>query len=100
MLTASRFRADKAERLGLVHATVSGSKELDVVAEGMLMKIERCSPHANATTKAILQSTQRDTLETTLDLASALFADSIQSDDGREGIAAFLEKRKTTWTTG
>lgn len=100
MLTGARIRTDDAEALGLIDATVENSDALDAAANALLTQIERCSPHANAATKAILRSTQRDPLERTLDLASQLFTDCIQSDDGREGIAAFLEKRKTKWTIG
>ena len=100
MLTGARFNGDDAARLGLVHSTVPDAEELDKAADRLLTQIERCSPNANAATKAILQSTQNAAIPTTLDMASKLFAECIHSDDGREGVAAFHEKRKTNWTTG
>ncbi len=97
MLTASRFKADEAERLGLVHFVVPDSNALEQKAEEMLKLINRCSPSANAVTKDILHSTQSQPLAATLDIAAQHFAKCMQSDEGREGVSAFLEKRKPAW---
>ncbi|MGB0386883.1 MAG: enoyl-CoA hydratase/isomerase family protein [Ardenticatenaceae bacterium] len=97
MLTASRFTAEEAERLGLVHFVVPDSDALEQKAEEILKLINRCGPNANAVTKAILHSTQNQPLPATLDMAAQHFAECMQSDEGREGVAAFLEKRKPKW---
>jgi len=102
MMTATRFRGDEAEKLGLVHFSIPTSvdadhDELGEKAEEILQQIERCGPQANAITKEILHSTQHQSLSDTLDMAAQSFAAAIQSDEGREGVAAFLEKRKPVW---
>jgi len=97
MMTAARFKGDEAEKLGLVHFAVADSNALEQKAEEILQQIERCGPQANAITKEILHSTQSQPLNDTLDMAAQGFAAAIQSDEGHEGVAAFLEKRKPIW---
>ncbi|MEM7343440.1 MAG: enoyl-CoA hydratase/isomerase family protein [Chloroflexota bacterium] len=99
MLTAARFKGDEAEQLGLVHFSVPDSEALEQKAEEILQQIERCGPQANAITKEILHSTQSQPLENTLDMAARRFATAMQSEEGREGVAAFLEKREPAWVT-
>jgi len=97
MLTAARFMGEEAEKLGLVHFAVADSQALEEKAEEVLQQIERCGPQANAITKAILHCTQSQPLDDTLDMAAQDFATAIQSAEGREGVAAFLEKRRPDW---
>ena len=97
MLTAARFKADEAEKLGLVHFTVADSVALEAKAEELLRQIEQCGAQANGITKGILQTAVSHPLSTTLDLAAHEFAKAMRSDEGREGVAAFLEKRKPKW---
>lgn len=49
-------------------------------------------------TKEILLANQRLDREAMLDLAALGFARCILSDEGREGVSAFLEKRQPRWT--
>lgn len=98
MLTAARFKADEAEKLGLVHLVVPDRAALEAVAEGVVRQVEQCGAGANAITKGILQTAVSHPLTTTLDLAAHEFAKAMLSDEGREGVAAFLEKRKPKWS--
>jgi enoyl-CoA hydratase/carnithine racemase len=56
----------------------------------------RCSPQAIAETKKLVRSSVREPLGATLDAASHTFAASL-AGDAREGIRAFIEKRKPAW---
>lgn len=97
MLTGARFKAAEAADLGLIHFAVEDSAALDEKAEEILQQIERCAPGANAITKEILHSTQRNPLETTLEMAAAKFATAMLSAEGLEGVSAFVEKRRPNW---
>ncbi len=97
MMTAARFKGEEAERLGLVHYSVADAAALEAKAEEILGQIERCGARANMITKGILHSTQRDVLTETLAMASRGFAKAMLSEEGREGVAAFLEKRSPNW---
>lgn len=99
MMTAARFKGDEAEKLGLIHYSVADTAALEEQAEAVLRAVERCGPGANAVTKQILQTAVSHDLPDTLDIASKLFAKAMLSEEGHEGIAAFLEKRKPSWTT-
>ena len=57
----------------------------------------RCAPGANAATKEIVLATRYLGRSDMLDLAAKGFADCMLSEEGREGVASFLEKRKPAW---
>ena len=52
---------------------------------------------ANATTKAIIFKALSAPRPQALDFAARGFAECMLSDEGREGVAAFIEKRKPRW---
>jgi isohexenylglutaconyl-CoA hydratase len=56
----------------------------------------RCSPEAAAETKRLVRASQAEPLGPTLDAASRSFAAAL-GGDAREGIRAFMEKRKPAW---
>jgi len=95
MLTAPRFDAGTAARLGLVSEIVDAPDDLDTAEAELRAAVLRCAPGANAVTKQVLLSAAeiRDLREP----AARAFASCMLSDEGREGVAAFLEKRKPTW---
>lgn len=96
-LTAERFSAAEARRIGLVHETVPLA-ELQTVCNQMLERLAECGPAAQREAKALIRSVSRPPED--MDV-SAWTADRIAniraSDEGREGIEAFLAKRKPNW---
>ena len=96
-LTGARFDGQHAFELGLVHFLVHNSDELDSTLTKVLNGIGRCAPGANAATKKILLDTTRRPIEQVLDDGSRAFATQLRGQEGREGVQAFLEKRKPTW---
>ncbi len=60
-------------------------------------QVRRCAPGANAVTKEILLASRRLDRDVMLDKAAASFAGCLLGAEAREGIAAFLEKRKPAW---
>ena len=97
MLTGARFNGDEAVALGIAHYVVDDAAGLDAQCAEVLAQIAKCAPDASAVTKDIIfESTRRPRAEA-LDYASRGFARCMLSDEGREGITAFVEKRAPAW---
>jgi isohexenylglutaconyl-CoA hydratase len=97
MVTASRFDGEEAHRLGLADYVVDDPAGLDQIEADMKKQVRRCAPGANAVTKAIVLATRHLNREQQLDFAAKGFAECMLSDEGREGVASFIEKRKPIW---
>lgn len=97
MLTGARFTGEEAVRLGIGHFLADGAEDLENKCQEVLAQIARCAPGANAVTKAILFEALRKPRAAALDFAAEGFARCMLSEEGREGVAAFLEKRKARW---
>jgi isohexenylglutaconyl-CoA hydratase len=96
-LTGERFDGRAAGRLGLVHFVCDDAAALEERLAQVLENIGRCAPGANAATKAILMASTEQPLAQVLDDAAQAFADALRGPEGREGVNAFLEKRKPAW---
>jgi methylglutaconyl-CoA hydratase len=97
MLTAEKFSAAKARELGLVHE-VTKPKELDAEVERQAQVLLSSGPAALAATKRLLADVVEAPIDDVLLAATAkCIADARVSPEGREGIAAFLEKRAPGW---
>ena len=97
MVTASRFDGEEAHRLGLADYVVDDAAGLDQIEADMKKQVRRCAPGANAVTKAIVLATRHLNREQQLDFAAKGFAECMLSDEGREGVASFIEKRNPIW---
>lgn len=96
-LTAERFDAAEAHRLGLVHAVVA-AEELDSAGGRMVEVLSGNAPGAMAKAKALIADVAGRPVDNGLMNETAQrIADARASDEGREGIAAFLEKRAPVW---
>ena len=94
--TGRMMSAEEAARMGLVTAAVEPG-ELDAVVEAEIQSILRCAPGAVAATKRLVDYVLRhDDLTNRVYTADRL-ADAWETDEGREGIAAFLAKRPPKW---
>ncbi|HEX6637585.1 MAG TPA: enoyl-CoA hydratase-related protein, partial [Steroidobacteraceae bacterium] len=97
MLTAEKFDAAQARALGLVHEMVEPS-DLDAEVERQARVLLSSSPAALAATKRLLADVVEAPVDDVLLAATAkCIADARVSPEGREGIAAFLEKRAPAW---
>ena len=96
-LTAERFSAAEAYRIGLVQElTLPG--ELDARINGLLGDLVTAGPASLAATKDLIRAVGRRPLDPRLieDTATRI-AKARASDEGREGVRSFLEKRKPAW---
>jgi methylglutaconyl-CoA hydratase len=97
MLTAEKFSAAQARSLGLVHE-VTKANGLDAEVERQAQVLLSSSPSALAATKRLLADVVEAPIDDVLLAATAkCIADARVSPEGREGIAAFLEKRAPAW---
>ncbi|MEZ4270852.1 MAG: enoyl-CoA hydratase-related protein [Myxococcota bacterium] len=97
-LTGERFGAEQAASMGLVHKVVAAEK-LDAAVEYFTDAIFKCAPGAVGEAKRLIR--QMGVLEQTkaLEYASQVIADLRASQEGQEGLAAFLEKRPAAWAS-
>lgn len=96
-LTAERFGAEEAKRIGLVHA-VTSSDRLDEVVKNFADFLLKGGPNALAAAKKLIADVARHPLDDALMEETARRIASIRvSPEGREGLSAFLEKRPPAW---
>jgi methylglutaconyl-CoA hydratase len=96
LLTARLFTSEEAERLGLVNEVVP-SERLASRIEELLAVLKANSPEALAATKRLLAAQNKTWLDAAIAEALAANAEARGTHDFREGVAAFLEKRKPLW---
>ena len=95
-LTGERMTADKALRLGLVNA-VAGHDELDERVDKIVRRLVSSGPEALRVCKELLDNVSEMTLEQAKGYTAKVIAEVRVSDEGQEGMAAFLSKRKPRW---
>lgn len=98
MLTGARFSGAETPDYNLSDYVVKDAAEFMQLEADIKKGVMKCAPGANGITKEILLATPHLTREAQKDFAAEKFADCITSDEGREGIASFLEKRKPSWS--
>lgn len=98
LLTARLFSADEAMRLGLVNEVVETEK-LEARCAELVGVLRGNSPEALAATKRLLAAQNKSWLDAAVAAALAANAEARGTHDFREGVAAFLEKRKPVWKT-
>ncbi|WP_026873089.1 enoyl-CoA hydratase-related protein [Inquilinus limosus] len=95
-LTAERFDAVEARRLGLVHELVAGDG-LEEAARQVMAALRGNGPAAVRAAKDLIAAVAgRPPAEVEEDCARRIAAIRA-GEEGREGVAAFLEKRKPSW---
>ncbi len=97
MLTSKRFTAIEGEAWGMVDFLTADISDAEVKLAEIQNDIRRCAPQANAKTKALLEEIKHIDINQTVRLAAEAFAKSVRGDEGKEGVASFLEKRKPKW---
>jgi enoyl-CoA hydratase/carnithine racemase len=95
--TGELISAREAERIGLVNKVVPDA-ELMTAARALAEKIASGPPLSVRFIKRAVREGLRSDLRTALDLISSHYAVVATSDDHREAIAAYLEKRKPVFT--
>lgn len=101
MLTAERFSAAESYRIGLVHEIVADAAVLDEavgqVVDSLLKNGQRAIAECKAMIGAIVGRPLSDEL---IEETAQRIARIRATDEAREGMAAFLERRKPNWIAG
>jgi methylglutaconyl-CoA hydratase len=97
MLSAERFSAADAHRLGLIHEVVD-AQDLDETVMTFVHYFKQGGSCAHRETKSLIELIdQSDFDQALIDETAARIARVRASDEGKEGIRSFLEKRKPKW---
>jgi methylglutaconyl-CoA hydratase len=94
--SGARFDAERALRIGLVHQ-IAPAAELDTVLRATLKDFLTAAPHAAAQARTLINKVAGRTPAEARAETTQLIARLRAGPEGREGIAAFLEKRKPAW---
>jgi methylglutaconyl-CoA hydratase len=97
VLTGERFSAEEALRMGLVHEVVPGDHLLRT-ADRVIASLLEGGPRAHAEAKRLVFDVAGKPIEPgIIDETTRRIAAIRASPEGREGVTAFLEKRKPNW---
>ena len=97
MLTAERFSAEEALRIGLVHDI---AEDLQQAAQPLIEALINNSPAAVTAAKSLAMAVVQQPLNAnTRQLTIERIAEIRVSAEGQEGLSAFLEKRAPNWKT-
>jgi methylglutaconyl-CoA hydratase len=91
-VTGERFDAETALRIGLVHEVVPRA-ELEAATDRVISEILTAGPQAVRHAKRLVLDAPLDGLET-----ARRIAERRTSDEGQEGLRAFLERRPPNWS--
>jgi methylglutaconyl-CoA hydratase len=96
-LTAERFTAQEAHRVGLVHE-VTSAEGLDTKVAELTQALVSASPNAVRACKKLVQDVaEREINDALVAQTVAGIADIRASSEGKEGVQSFLQKRKPNW---
>jgi len=96
-LTAERFAAAEAKRIGLVSEVADSPADLDALIQKWARLMIENGPEALRACKAVLSAVGAQDWETVSDLTVNRIARQRVSTEGQEGLLAFIEKRKPDW---
>ncbi len=95
-LTGKRISAKKAQEIGLVNQVVPREKLEDTVNE-LISLLLTSGPEALASCKELIFQVPQMSLEEVKEFTARMIANLRISEEGQEGMASFLEKRKPNW---
>ncbi len=95
-LTGARFSAARAREIGLVHAVVALEK-LDEAVDLYVQECLTAGPQAIRSAKALIAEVSTRTIDEARPLTARAIAERRVSQEGQEGLRAFLDKRKPRW---
>lgn len=97
-LTGMTFEGHEAARSGLVSQAVPDS-ELDACLESLLQALRKASPQGLQETKSLLNRSILERIDTQGEELVALSARLFASEEAREGMTAFKQKRAPRWAS-
>ncbi|HEY9235476.1 MULTISPECIES: enoyl-CoA hydratase-related protein [Phenylobacterium] len=95
--TGKVFDAAHAEKVGLVSEIVADAAALDAAREAIAREMMACGPIAVAESKKLVEDVAYRPVEEVMEETARRIARARVSEEGQEGVRAFLEKRKPSW---
>lgn len=96
-ITAERFDAAEAKRIGLISEVVPTADQLDGWIAKIVESLSTCGPAAIAACKQILSHVAGQSWDDVQRFTTEQISHIRVSPEGQEGLKAFLEKRKPNW---
>lgn len=93
ILMSKIFTAEKAKEMGIINDAVE-PEQLDNAIEKLVEKFKKLPPIAVGKAKMLINKSLDNDMVTHLDLESKTASDSAATEDFKEGVSAFVEKRK------
>jgi methylglutaconyl-CoA hydratase len=97
LLTGRHFDAAEAHRMGIVNEIVAPEALMDRV-RALAQTLIANSPESLAATKRLMAAQHKDWIDSAIALAIEASVQARETADFREGLAAYLEKRKPVWS--
>ncbi len=98
-LTAERFDAAEARRIGLLSEVADDERAMDVWIESIVSAVKQVGPHAVAECKRVLRDVTDAAWRDVEALTTERIADVRVSAEGQEGLRSFLDKRRPAWAS-
>src|SRR5690606_38805220 len=96
LLTGRRVRAAELERMGLVNGVVP-AEELDAAVDRWVADILACAPLSLRAIKQMVQQTAHLSSREARAVRLPALMEALDSEDSKEGVLAFQQKRKPVW---
>lgn len=97
-ITGQQYDASWAQKMGLAHLVAESPAQVEDMLKQVICDITSCAPQAVIAAKSLMLDTRFQDSESTLQLG-LIFARAMLGEEAKEGMTAFLEKRKPAWTT-
>ena len=95
-LRGNRFSASEAARMGLINAAVPAN-EIDSAVQEVVSDIKAGGPEAIATAKQLILRVPQMQLDEAFNWTSELSSNLFRSEEAKEGMKAYLDKRPPSW---
>jgi methylglutaconyl-CoA hydratase len=99
-LTAERFTAAEAHRIGLVSEVYTSEGEVDEQIARMVESLKANGPEAVSNCKILISDVLKFDWDNAMTVSTQMIAERRISAEGQEGMKAFLEKRSPHWVEG
>jgi len=96
ILTGDPFSARRAHELGMVNMLVE-PEELDGAVVNLASRVSAAAPLAVWASREIVLASERERDDVLIDMTNRAFGEILASEDTKEGLTAFIEKRAPMW---